>query len=434
MRDQVLLKGKPDEENTVEGPLYPPTLCLLMWPFALLVPVAAHAVLVFVYALLVFFTAWLLRDITRGQLRMGEAALIVTCFPCLYASLSLGQNSALTLAIATAGWALESRGRSFWAGVVWGLLAFKPVFAVALIGVPLIMLRWRMLLGMVLSGATFCLLTLPFLLPPERQCLWNWNEEREAWEWVPEGDELELSLRPWRRWWQVGQSARETYRTDRNWVWLSRDVLSIPRRKMWDGKHWNYHKLLTVHGVEIDSPEWKEKYEHLHQIVQPGDWVIGEGEDAVKIPIGALLVAGIAALTALIWISTALWRRGRGQGYGHDPAGPAAAFLLFGALLTTYHFMYYDLLVFALPMALFLNRINHIGPVRNSLLFILDVVQRTVLVILVAFFIAFSSEMTTGHGVVRMPLETFFLILFWAWAGCWTLVNTALPDCRKLVS
>ena len=45
---------------------------------------------------------------------------------------------------------------------MWGLLAFKPVWAVAFLLVPLLTRRWRFAAGMVLCGGGLALATLPF--------------------------------------------------------------------------------------------------------------------------------------------------------------------------------------------------------------------------------------------------------------------------------
>ena len=102
----ILLKGEQKEPEDIEGPLYPPTDGLLMMPFAMLEPRAAHSVLTLIYIQLVFLSGLLIRDITRGRVQMGEAALICLVFPNFYAGIVLGQNCSLTLAMVTGGWAL----------------------------------------------------------------------------------------------------------------------------------------------------------------------------------------------------------------------------------------------------------------------------------------------------------------------------------------
>jgi arabinofuranan 3-O-arabinosyltransferase len=47
--------------------------------------------------------------------------------------------------------------------VVWGLLAFKPVWALAFFLVPLVTRRWRTCLAMAGTGAALALTTVPFV-------------------------------------------------------------------------------------------------------------------------------------------------------------------------------------------------------------------------------------------------------------------------------
>src|SRR5205807_5978489 len=105
------------------------------------------------------------------------------------------------------GWVLLAEGRPGWAGVVWGLLAFKPVWALAFFLVPLLTRRWRMCLTMAATGLVQIALTLP-------------------WVGIP----------TWRDWLEVGRAGAACYNTDKNWIFLSRDLLGIPRRFLLDFK------------------------------------------------------------------------------------------------------------------------------------------------------------------------------------------------------
>src|SRR5207253_2803043 len=60
-------------------------------------------------------------------------------------------------------WGLAVRGRNVAGGMVWGLLAFKPVWAAAFFLVPLLTRRWRFALAMLGTGAALGLATLPFV-------------------------------------------------------------------------------------------------------------------------------------------------------------------------------------------------------------------------------------------------------------------------------
>ena len=98
------------------------------------------------------------------------------------------------------GWALITRGRSGWGGLLWGLLAFKPVWAVSRSGRSCSCDsggRFRH----VCDGAGLVLVTLPF-----------------------------VGVQSWFDWLHVGKLATEMYMVDRNWIFLSRDLFGIPRR------------------------------------------------------------------------------------------------------------------------------------------------------------------------------------------------------------
>ncbi len=345
--DQEIL-GKSKEE--IEGPLYPPTAGLLMAPFAILDPQACHAVLSLLFAQLLFVTAWLWRTMTGGPLRSGEIALLILLFPNSCQTLLLGQNAALTMAIIAVGLVLWWKGWPLAGGLVWGLLAYKPVFAVALIAVPLLLPSRRMCVGMVLSGAAFCLATLPF-----------------------------CGLDAWLRWFQVGARAAEMYAGDNNWVWLSRDLLGLPRRHLWDQEHFLAH---------LRYASWLEDWNQ--------DLLQAVVNDPLRTAIGWCLIAAVAAGTVTVGIATLRSR----------PTHSRTGFLLLGGLLTCYHFMYYDVLSFALPIALLLADWRTLG-----------LLARGLLVISVGGLIACQIDMELGRSPIRIPFETFLLLLAWVGTG-----------------
>src|SRR5262249_33549648 len=143
--------------------------------------------------------------LSRRGIWWPVAALVIILFPGFMGSLNLGQNATLTLTVLVWGWALIARGRPGWGGGVWGLLAFKPVWAMVFFLVLVLSRRWRTGLAMLATGAAWVLVTLPF-----------------------------VGLHSWFDWLYVGKEAALLYNTDHNWVFLSRDLLSIPRRGLLD--------------------------------------------------------------------------------------------------------------------------------------------------------------------------------------------------------
>jgi len=266
------------------GPLYPPLHAFLYSPLALLRPQPAYRVSQVLGLLLAFGAGWGVRLLTHGRIWWPLAAAAVIAFPGFADSLELGQNSALTLAVLVWGWVLVARGRPGCGGVVWGLLAFKPVWALAFFLVPLLTRRWRACLAMVATGVMLAALTLPAV---------GWHA--------------------WVDWFRVGQEASATYQGDRNWICFSRDLLGIPRR-------W-----LDFSGSE--PSDLRRRQENLPATV--AGWV---------------LLGGVLGTTVLL----ALLRRHQVRAV----TGPPAAFLLLGAWLSCFHFMYYDVLLAALPVLL----------------------------------------------------------------------------------
>jgi hypothetical protein len=193
-------------ETAVGGPLYPPVHALFYAPLALIDrPQRAYQVFQIFCALLVPVTALGVKVLSRGRIWWSVATLCIYTYPGLRAGLDLGQNASISLCIAVWGWALASRGSNLAGGMVWGLFAFKPVWAAAFLLVPVLMRRWRFALAMVLTGAALGALTLPV-----------------------------VGVESWFHWLKIGSQATKVYETNQNWIDLSRDLQGIPRRVLMD--------------------------------------------------------------------------------------------------------------------------------------------------------------------------------------------------------
>jgi arabinofuranan 3-O-arabinosyltransferase len=362
----------------IGGGLYPPIHALGYAPLTLLPPRVAYRVMQGILLALVFFTGWMARRMTQGRVWWPVASLFIMMFPGFSGCIALGQNGLLTLTLLLLGWWQLMRGREAVAGVCWGLLAFKPVWAAAFLLVPLLTGRWRMAATMIATGLAQIVLTLPFV----------------GW-------------RTWLDWLQVGRMAADDYTRQENWIYLSRDLLGLPRR-------W-----LVIYEERLAK----------RLIWQPED-AAGRPESH---PLPALLGWGlwIAVVGFTIFV---LWRRRQQR---QELTGPAAAFVLIGAVFACYHFLYYDFVVAALPvLVLFAEPRRHLQiligrrprwlrrrgdpsdeasasswPTGRWLMGSLP----TLLLVLLLAVPAVSCMIDPSYHFP--PSDTFALLALWAWCG-----------------
>ena len=187
------------------------------------------------------------------------------------------------MAIVLLGWWLVSRRLDVAGGIVWGLLAYKPVWAAAFLLVPLLTRRWRMVIAMTITGLAFAVATLPF-----------------------------VGIDSWLHWFRIGRAASALYKVNENWIFLSRDLLGIPRRWMLDF---------------ATPPEIRDRWQ-----ADVAGWI---------------LWSAVLAVTAGVALSR---RRTVWQIDGYGPA-----FVAIGAWATCFHFIYYDSLLAAFPVVLLLT-------------------------------------------------------------------------------
>jgi arabinofuranan 3-O-arabinosyltransferase len=374
----------------IGGPLYPPINAFLSYPLAWMPPRLAYRVNQGFNLVLAFLAALAANRLTGGRLWWPVALCFTLIFPGFAGTFCLGQNAALTLNILLWGWFLVSRDRPVAGGLVWGLLAFKPVWLLSFLLVPLLSRRWRMALTMLATAAFLALVTLPF-----------------------------VGVHGWLDWLRIGREAAVWYETDENWIFMSRDLYSIPRR-------WLLDFSLPVID-RIIYPEWTRIL-------------------SISLPVAALL----ATVTIVCM---------RNRRVATAKEGPAAAFLLLGAWLICYHFMYYDVLLAALPVCLLFTHpfrcfeplflglrpfgksapdvllVSYFRPStyfqrRAWLPFVTGGYGQVFLVnsLVLSLFVLLVSIQYVGPflgvGVYKgPPLDTFVLIGFWVWCGYRLLVD-----------
>jgi hypothetical protein len=386
-------------KHRVGGPLYPPINAFLAAPMALLPPREAYYVHQIGDLVLVLLCGWGISLISGGRLWAPVAATVLLLYPGYFGGLHLSQTSTTALTFFVWGWVLIARGRPAWGGAVWGLLAFKPVWAVSFFLVLLLSRRWRACLGMMAAGAALIALTLPF-----------------------------VGLHSWLDWLEIGKGAADWYKIDKNWIRLSRDLLGLPRRYLLDftiedplerdvpqagliGWTLLLIVLVVTAGVALLRPR------AVRAVTGPGAAFLLLGGwlccfhfmyyDVVLtfLPVMLLLADPRRYLRPRLWERQPLqWERrvlpGR-QRWGAARA-LAAAIAVF-RLPTTPPQRGREVAVLRLPAR------TLYGWLRNSFALLM-------LLILLAIE---GPLRTWGYTSLSEPLDTYMVIFLWAWCGAW---------------
>ncbi len=376
----------------IGGALYPPVHALLYAPLGLLPPRVAYRVMQGFVLSMVFFAGWVAQRLTEGRVWMPVAAVFIMMFPGFAGCVGLGQNGSISMTIVLLGWWQLTRGREALAGICWGLLAYKPVWALAFLLVPLLLGRWRMAASMAGMGLTLIVLTLPFV----------------GWE-------------AWHDWLQVGQAAAQEYRRQENWIILSRDLLCIPRR-------W----LLTFEDQIAKDLVWRS---------DPSSAAAEPFDAPWDHPLLSLLGWGLwsAVLSTTLVV---VWRRWPRRGETTDLF---PSFVLMGGFFSCYHFLYYDFVVAAVPVLHLFSRPHCYLPPLQGLwrttasrwkrshgssrwVDIDDSVPPLLLflIIVVPAFCCIRDK--TFHFP---PFDTFGLLALWAWCG-YRLMSKNLRQTEQL--
>jgi hypothetical protein len=326
------------------GPLYPPVQSVLFAPLGLLTPRAAYRLMQGLTLGLMLLAGWLIARLSRGRIDWPVATVAAMLVPGYTGALNMGQNPAFSLVLLLGGWLLMNRGRPWLGGVLWGFLAFKPVWAVAFGPVLLLTGRWRAALGMGFTGLALVALTLPVVGPAA-----------------------------WFDWLAVGKLAAAIYDSDENWIFLSRDLFGLPRRY-----------LLTFKDKTAINPDR---------------------------PLVAELGWGLWGMTLAVTVAISLFRRR--QVTGGEGIGPA--FVLLGAWLSCYHFMYYDTLLAVLPLAVLWDYPERLLPGEGSWWRRgLRSVPFWGLVLLIV--LGYLGPLLDPHWQFP-PFDTFLLWGLWGWCG-----------------
>lgn len=434
-KSEKQLLGKP----LLGGPLYPPVHAILYAPLGM-IPNSQLAYRLFqlLSVLAVFGSGLAVRAISRGRVWWSVATITLFLLPGMRAGIDLGQNHAITLGIVLVGWAVAVRASEFGGGMVWGLLAFKPVWGLAFILAPILLGKWRFVAGTAVAGIALCTATLPL-----------------------------VGVEGWKNWIEVGQSANKTYNTDENWINLSRDLSGVPKRLL----------------VDFSKPR-------------------PEGGEPWINAIGIGLQVGVGLLTVVVGLGAGRWNwvlnggpfprvwrvqrwfKGAAaveylrRGYGTSYIGLRAAFVIFGGYLCCYKFMYYDSVLTGLGLAALLayprwqlagwrGELRHLGQswaARRTFLFVSSVPLIVLALLLLTdnTFLYCGQQVTLANNHFQKPipdpagatqtqkaddgttvtavksvwtarqlkmefgynypLETYLIVFLWGWCG-WRLVR-----------
>jgi hypothetical protein len=230
-----------------------------------------------------------------------------------------------------------------------------------------------------------------------------------------------VGIHSWLDWLAIGRVAADGYSVDENWIQLSRDLLGIPRR-------W----LLDFQRPLVHRPN------RIATAIGWGMW-----------------------LAVVVTTAAVAWRRPRQV---RQVVGLGAAFVGLGASLSCYHFIYYDALLAAFPVALLLTdpraylRPTRVafhrdgeptdasdGPSRTCLVnsFVLNAVALLIVIeqalaVLKLDIVLTVGALPTGGAIpnpVRFstrqdgtPWDTFVLLALWAYSGLRTLRAARTAD------
>jgi hypothetical protein len=190
-------------KRLVGGNLYPPIHAFLYVPYALVEPPVAYKLAVLTATVCALLAGLGLARATDGALWWPVASTLVIAFPNFRHAQGLGHNGAIIVAILAWGYHFLRHDADLRGGIIWGLMAYKPSWAVTFFLMLVVTRRWKAALGMGACAVVQILLTLPF-----------------------------VGVQSWLEWPQVIGQASEGYGMWRNWVDTSVDLLSYVRR-MW---------------------------------------------------------------------------------------------------------------------------------------------------------------------------------------------------------
>lgn len=138
----------PGEDNVLMPFPYPPFLAVAYYPLAL-IPYRISYFVHTIFMVAVLFTAILLLCPIHEQIRQNYlfVACIALSFYPMFRAILGGQNTAITFLLIVLSWRAVLAKKELLAGMILGLLLFKPQFGIPLIGLYVISGRWLVGVG-----------------------------------------------------------------------------------------------------------------------------------------------------------------------------------------------------------------------------------------------------------------------------------------------
>ena len=143
----------PGKHNVFMPFPYPPFVAVAYYPFALMPYRLSYAVHTIVMAAALFLTIFLVCPI-HEQIRQNYlfVACIALSFYPMFRAILGGQNTAITLFLFVLSWRAVLAKKELLAGMILGLLLFKPQFGLPLIGLYVISGHWLVGVGSLLTA------------------------------------------------------------------------------------------------------------------------------------------------------------------------------------------------------------------------------------------------------------------------------------------
>jgi hypothetical protein len=187
------------------GNFYPPMHAFWYAPLAAFEPLTSYRVTTVVMLAMAFVAGLGVYKVTGGVIWWPIGSLLVLVFPGVASAQILGHSSIVLLTLLIWGYYYLQKNADVRGGALWGLMAYKPTWAVIYFFALLLARRWRAALAMGLCVVLQVLVTLPF-----------------------------VGVHSWQEWYTISRRGAKDYNKYKGWVDCARDMNSFPRKILID--------------------------------------------------------------------------------------------------------------------------------------------------------------------------------------------------------